>query len=83
MKALKKILFGIVGIIVLLLIIALFVKKDYAVQREIVVNKPKQQVFDYIKYLKNQNDYSKWGGMNPDIKKEFNSTAGTVGFRSA
>lgn len=83
MKALKKILFGIVGIIVLLLIIALFVKKDYAVQREIVVNKPKQQVFDYIKYLKNQNDYSKWGGMDPNMKKEFTGTDGTVGFVSA
>ncbi len=83
MRILKLLFFGIIGIIALLLVAALFVKKDYAVQREIVINKPKQQVFDYIKLLKNQNNYSKWAGMDPNMKKEFTGTDGTVGFISA
>jgi len=77
------ILLGIVGLIVLLLIIALFIKKEYAVQREIIINKPKQEVFNYIKSLKNQDDYSKWAKMDPDMKKEYIGTDATVGFVSA
>jgi hypothetical protein len=83
MKIMRRILLGIVGAIALLLIIALFLKKDYAVVREISINKPKGQVFEYIKYLKNQNDYSVWASMDPNMKKDYRGTDGTVGFVSA
>ena len=58
MNLLKKFLFFILGIIALLLIVGLFVKKEYAVEREIVINKPKAEVFEYIKRIKNQDNYS-------------------------
>ncbi|MGJ1324806.1 SRPBCC family protein [Sphingobacterium faecium] len=83
MKILKKIVFVLLSIVVLLLIIALFVKKDYAVKREITINKPNQEVFDYIKYLRNQNNFSKWAMMDPLMKKTYQGTDGTVGFISA
>lgn len=83
MKILKRILFVILAIIGLALITALFVKKDMKAEREVVINKPRSQVYDYVKYLKNQNDYSKWGTMDPAMKKEFKGTDGTVGFVSA
>jgi hypothetical protein len=66
-----------------LLIIALFVKKDYTVEREIVINKPKAEVFDYIKYLKNQDNFSVWARKDPNMKKEYKGTDATVGFVSA
>lgn len=80
MKTLKKILIGIAIIIALPFVVALFVKNDYAVQREITINKPKTEVFEYIKYLKNQDNYSKWNNMDPDMKKSYIGTDGTVGF---
>lgn len=83
MKILKRILFVILAIIGLALITALFVKKDMHAEREVVINKPKAEVFNYVKYLKNQNDYSKWGTMDPNMKKEFRGTDGAVGFVSA
>jgi hypothetical protein len=83
MKIVKIILGAIAGIIVLLLIIALFVKNEYAVEREVVINKPKQEVFDYIKALKNQDNFSVWAMRDPDMKKEYRGTDGTVGFVSA
>ena len=73
----------IVVLIALVLIVAAFVKKDYAVQREVVINKPKQQVFDYIKYIKNQNNYSVWNMKDPNSKMSYTGTDGTVGFVSA
>lgn len=83
MKILKRILIGLVGIAVLILIVAGIVKNDYAVQREIVINKPKQQVFDYLKFLKNQDNWSKWASLDPNMKKEFKGTDATVGFTSS
>ncbi|MNS29642.1 Polyketide cyclase / dehydrase and lipid transport [compost metagenome] len=83
MKVLKKILIALLIIIAILLIVALFVKKDYSVMREVVINKPQAEVFNYIKYLKNQNNYSKWATMDPNMIKTYTGTDGTVGFISA
>lgn len=83
MKIFKKILIVLGIIIAIPLIVALFVRKDYAVEESIVINKPKSEVFDYIKHLKNQDNFSKWATMDPNIKKTYRGTDGTVGFVSA
>ena len=80
MKIIKKILFVIAGIIVLALVAALFVSKEYSVKREITINKPSQEVFDYVKFIKNQEHYNKWVMMDPNMKKDYQGTDGTVGF---
>lgn len=76
-------LYFILGLVALILIVAIFVKKDIAAERQIVINKPKQQVFEYIKSLKNQNTYSKWGTLDSAMKINYTGTDGTVGFISA
>lgn len=83
MKIVKRIVFFLLGFVALALIVALFVKKDYAVEREITINKPKQEVFAYVKYLKNQDNFSKWATMDPQMKKSYSGTDGTPGFVSA
>ena len=80
MKIVKKILIVVIIIIAIPLIIALFIKKEYSIQREITINKPQQEVFNYVKYLKNQDYYSKWVMTDPAMKKDFRGTDGTVGF---
>ncbi len=84
MKIILKVLLGlvilIVAIVVLVLIVAAFGKKEYSVEREVVIAKPKKEVFDYIKYIKNSENYSKWVMMDPNSKKEYKGTDGTVGF---
>ena len=83
MKFIKKLLLAIVLLVVLALIIAVFIPKDMVAEREVTINKPKQEVFNYIKLLKNQDNYSKWATMDPAMKKEYRGTDGTVGFVSA
>ena len=83
MNLILSILLGLLGLIVLLLIVAIFVKKDYSVGREISISKPKQLVFDYLKLLKNQDNFSKWALMDPYMRKDFYGTDGTVGFVSS
>ncbi|MCB9310637.1 MAG: SRPBCC family protein [Lewinellaceae bacterium] len=80
---LKKILFVILGLIVLLLVVGAFAKKDYTVTREVVVNKPIGDVFNYIKLLKNQDNFSVWAAMDPAMKKSYRGEDGQVGFVSA
>ena len=80
MNVIKIILFIIVAIIGLVLIVALFVKNDYTIEREVAINKPAAEVFDYIRYVKNQDHYNKWTMTDPNMKKEFKGSDGTVGF---
>ncbi len=68
------------GIVALLLIIALLTKKDYNVQSEVIINASNQKVFDYIKQLKNQDHFNKWVMVDPDMKRDFKGTDGTIGF---
>ena len=60
MRIFKKILIIIAIVIAALLVIGLFTKKEYTVSREITINKPKQEVFDYIKHLNNQQYFNTW-----------------------
>jgi hypothetical protein len=80
MKILKRIAIIIVGLIALLLVIAIFVPRHYDVERQVTINKPAPEVFTYIKFLKNQDNYSVWAMMDPAMKKEYKGTDGTVGF---
>jgi uncharacterized membrane protein len=68
--------------IALFLVIALFIKKDYQVERETIIEKPKDEVFAYLKSLKNQNEWSVWSQMDPNMKNEYTGIDGTVGFIS-
>ncbi|MCC5940692.1 MAG: SRPBCC family protein [Balneolaceae bacterium] len=67
---------------VLILVLAFTVNPDFEMERSIVIDKPNEEVFDYVKYLRNQYNYSVWGTLDPDMKQEFRGTDGTVGFVS-
>ncbi|HRB79300.1 MAG TPA: hypothetical protein PKY86_03745 [Niabella sp.] len=77
MKFLKRLFFVLGFLVLILLVVALFVSKDMKANREIVINKPKAEVFNFIKMLKNQNSFSKWGKMDPNMKIEYRGTDGT------
>jgi cell division protein FtsI/penicillin-binding protein 2 len=80
MTILVTILLVFIGIIALVLILAALTKKDYYVQRSIVINVPRQTVYDFLKMIQNQEKFNKWAMTDSDRKKEFRGTDGTVGF---
>lgn len=82
MRLLKKILFGLAIIIAIPLIAAIFIKKKYVVEKTIIINRNSKEVFDYIKLLKNQDEYSKWSQLDPKMKKSYKGVDGKVGFIS-
>ena len=83
MTILLSVLFAIGGIIALFLLMALLVKKDFALEKQIVIKKPKATVFNYLKLIKNQEKYSVWVMKDPNIKIVYSGTDGTVGFISS
>lgn len=80
MTILITVLITIASLIALLLIIALFTKKTYVVGREIIINKPTSDVFNYVRYIKNQDHFNKWTMIDPNMKKIYRGTDGSVGF---
>lgn len=82
MQTLKRIFFALLSILIIILLLALFVKKEYDVERSITINKSKSEVFQYIKYIKNQDNYSKWANMDPDMEKYYKGVDGNIGFVS-
>ena len=68
------------GFIALLLFIALFMKKEHYVKSEIIINVSKQKVYDFLKFLKNQDKFNKWAKADPDRNWEYKGEDGTIGF---
>ncbi|EPG65386.1 SRPBCC family protein [Leptospira wolffii] len=82
MSVLKYILLSVLGLLLLTLAIALFLPKNFYSEAEIVVERPKKETFDFIKNIKNQNRYSKWFLLDPNIKMRYSGEDGKVGFIS-
>ncbi|MBL4705238.1 MAG: SRPBCC family protein [Flavobacteriales bacterium] len=79
----KKLL-KVVGIIALILIAAflitgLFVNGDIHIEREVSINKDKASVFNYIKFMEHQKEFSVWHKIDPDQVHIMKGTDGTVG----
>ncbi len=83
----KKIL-GVLGALLLLIVVVLAVlvfitPSDFKVEREVTINKPKAEVFNYVKLLKNQNEWAPWSKKDPGMKQEYKGNDGEVGFVSS
>jgi uncharacterized protein YndB with AHSA1/START domain len=83
MQIILAIVLSVLGVFALLLVLALFVRKAYSVNRVIAIARPAEEVFEYVKYLKNQDNFSKWASMDENMKKSYKGTDGLVGFVSA
>ncbi len=75
----KKILLFLFALVALFFIVAAFVDGKYAVEKEITIDASKDRVFDYVKYQKNQADYTTWAQKDPNMEVTFEGVDGTVG----
>jgi len=75
-----NILIIILAIIGIFLVAAIFIKREYSIVNELLINKPLPEVFNYVKFLKNQDHYNKWVMADPSARKTYIGTDGTAGF---
>ncbi len=83
MKTFKKILIVLGILIVIPLIVALFVPKKYTVSVSETINQPSQVVYDYVRILKNQEQYSEWIKPDPNLHPTITGVDGTVGAKQS
>lgn len=79
---LKKILIVLGSFIGLLIILGIALPKEMSFEEEIVINKPKHVVFASLISFQND-DWTVWQKKDPNMKKEFKGTDGTVGSMSS
>ncbi len=68
MTILKRVLYVLLGIVVLALIAAAVMPKKMQVESEVVINKPISEVFNFVKMIENQKYYSIWVMRDPNVK---------------
>ena len=73
------VLYIIGGLIALVLILSLIAPKTYNVFRTVEINRPKREVFNYLRSLKNMDEWSPWAKKDPNMEKKFTGTDGEVG----
>lgn len=79
MGILKKILFALLGIIVIGLLVAAFLPKHFEYERSIDINASKEVVFNIVNDLKTQDVWGPWAKEDPTIKNTYNEVASGVG----
>ncbi len=62
-------LYILVGLIVLFIVLALVAPKKYEVNNNIEISCPTEEVFQYLKFLKNQDNWSPWKKKDPNMKQ--------------
>jgi hypothetical protein len=69
-----------IGLIALLIFLALIAPKKYEVNRSVIINKSLPEVFQFLKLVRNQDQWSPWKKKDPSMKQESIGTDGEVGF---
>ena len=83
MKILKYLGLGLAAVVALVLITGLFLPKEYALSRTVIIQRSNADVYNYVKYLKNQANYNVWAQMDPNQIATYTGEDGQVGFTSA
>lgn len=74
------VLYIIGGLLALIIFLALIAPKNFAISRTIVVNKPLDETFAFVKHTKNQDLWSPWKKKDPNMAQSYEGTDGEVGF---
>lgn len=79
-KILMIVLYSILGIVAIILLVALFTKKDYVIQKEIVIDRPDSTVYEHVRFLNNHKAFNAWLLKDPNIKLTSTNKDGDVGY---
>lgn len=69
----------IAALILLVIVLAFIAPKSYHVYRAIEINQPTSNVWEHIKYLGKQQEWSPWAKKNPEMEHKIIGTDGKIG----
>lgn len=76
------ILYILASLVLLVFILSLIAPKTYDVFRTVEITRPKADVFNYLRSLKNMDEWSPWAKKDPNMEKKFTGIDGEVGSQS-
>ncbi len=79
MNLLKKLLLGVVALVVLCVVIGFFLPRIAHVERSVVIDAPAATVFTVLNGFRQFNNWSPWAEYDPDMKVTFEGPATGVG----
>lgn len=79
MNEVMSVLLFIAALIAVLLVLGWLRKSEYTIQRTVLIQRPLQEVFDYIVFLNHHGNFSKWMLMDPNMRKSIRGMDGAVG----
>ncbi len=79
----KKIGVVVAGLAVIIAVLHFMSPPEFKVERQIIINKPKAEVFAFLKSLKNEQKWSPWAKKDPNMSMTYRGVDGTVGSVSA
>ncbi|HQQ95287.1 MAG TPA: SRPBCC family protein [Bacteroidia bacterium] len=79
MKIVKIVFLALLSFILLALLVAIFVPRTFTVSSSETILKPKLEVFNYVRFLDKQREYSIWVLADPLLVPEIRGTDGEVG----
>lgn len=79
----NTLIYILLGLVLLIVILALIAPKSYQVSRSITINRSVSDVYSYLRFLKNHDQWSPWQERDPDMKKTFTGNDGEIGFITA
>lgn len=79
MKLLKGLLYFFLGVAALVVVMGLFARKKYHIERSIEIEAPREVVFEQIRLIKNYEKWSPWHDLDLNMKTSLEGEDGTVG----
>ena len=58
----------------------LLIVRNMKIEKSVEVRRNSGDVFDYLRFTKNQDNFSVWNMADPSMKKEYSGNDGSVGF---
>lgn len=79
MKLLKGLLYVVLGLALLVIVMGLFARKKYRIERSIDIEAPQELVFEQIRLVKNYEKWSPWHDLDLNMKTSLEGEDGAVG----
>lgn len=76
------IIYFIIALVLIVFVLGAIAPNELKSSRSININRPINDVYEYIRFLKNQDNWAKWNLIDPDMEKKYTGEDGSVGFES-